>query len=282
MPPSISSRDQSPMDAATPQATPPTTHTRQAQASLVGPPGLSTREHTAGQAGRSAAAARRPSPYANGHMSTPAGDPASLATGWRMPRLSPPGAKSYPIALNAQIAGFALVNVASSGPARPTTAQERVELARQQAAQATRAADAADQPDVAPAVRKKRNVLQRAGRLFSKAGATVRTKVLGIGERSAPTVKDVLQVGRPRQEGPPPTSVQQERQIEQQRIVVDEVRTTYHARAGRAALAAVEALHAREEQGSEDLVDTYVARFVTLNEAPPRRARGLAGGLHPA
>jgi hypothetical protein len=92
--------------------------------------------------------------------------------------------------------------------------------------------------------------------------------VLGIGMSSAPTVPEVLQVGRPRQEGPsPPPSVKQKQQIKQQRIVVDEVRTTYHARAGRAALAAVEALHAREEQDSENLVDKYVARFVTLNEA---------------
>lgn len=296
MPRINSTRNPNPTGAATPQAGPSTTHTGQAQASLAGPPGMSGRHGTAAsQTGRSAAAPRRSSPYANGIMSTPAGSPASQALGCRMPSLPPPGAKSYPIALNAQIAGFALVNMASSGPAKPTTAdampkpsaaslrvaipataQERAELARQQAAQATRAADAADRPDAASAVHKRRGVLRRAGRLLSKASTAVRTKVLGIGVPSAPTVKDVLQVGRPRQAGPlPPTSVKQELQIEQQRTVIDGVRTTYHARAGRAALAAVESLHAHEEQASEQLVGDYVDRFGQLHGAYQKADQAL-------
>lgn len=233
-------------------------------------------------------------------MSTPAKSQAAPASGRRLPSFSPPGAKSYPIALNAQIAGFALVNVARSGPARPTTADampkpsaeslrvaipatapERAELAREQAAQATRAANAATQPEEAPALRKK-GLLRNTKRLLSKAETKILTKVLGIGVPSAPTVKDVLQVGRPRQDGPPPpTSARQELQIEQQRTVVDGVGTTYHARAGRAALAAVEALHAHEEQASEHLVGNYVDRFAQLHQAHDDAGEALqaAGAL---
>jgi hypothetical protein len=245
-------------------------------ATLAGPPGLPRRDRNTSH---SSPPPRQPSPYAIGMMSTPAQSQAAPAPGWRLPSFSPPGAKSYPIALNAQIAGFALVNVASSGPAKPTTADvrpkhcaeslrvaipdtgpKRAELALEHAARATRAADAATQPDAAPAVRKKKGVLRSAKRLLSKAKTQ-----MGIGAPSAPTVNDVLQVGQSRQDGPPPpTSAKQARQLELQRTVVDGLGATYHARAGRAALAAVEALHAQEEQASERLVGNYVDLFSTL------------------
>lgn len=270
----------------------------QVQASLAGPPGLARRENSIGHGSRPP---RRSSPHANGLTSTPAEGQAAPASGCRLPSLSLPGAKSYPIALNAQIAGFALVNVSRSGPARPTTpdampkpgahslrvtipatAPERVELARQQAAQATRAAAAAAQPEEAPAVRKKKEkgLLRRAKRLLSKAETKIRTQVLGLGMPSAPTVKDVLQVGRLRQDGPPPpASVKQALQIRQQHAVVEGVRTTYHARAGRAALAAVESLHAHEEQVSEHLVGDYVDRFAQLHGACHDAAEVLEAAL---
>ena len=118
---------------------------------------------------------------------------------------------------------------------------------------------------------------------MSKAEAKVRTRVLGLGVPSAPTVKDVLQVGRPRQEGPPPpkdgTWVRQELQIQQQRTVVEGVGATYHARAGRAALAAVESLHAREEQAGEYLVGDYVDRFAQLHGAYHDAGQALEAAL---
>lgn len=256
----------------------------QSQATLAGPPELARRSSASSNDSRPP---RQPSPYANGIMSTPAEGQAAPAPGWRMPKLSAPGAKKYPISLNAQIAGFALVNKASSGPAKPTTADampkpsaeslrvaipatspERVALAREQAALATQAADAATQPEAAPAVRKKKGLLRSAKRWLSKGGAKVGAKTLGIGMPDAPTVRDVLQVGRPRRDGPPPQpSATQERQIAQQRTVVNGVHTTYHARAGRAALATVKALHAHEEPLSEQLVSDYVDRFAQLHGA---------------
>ena len=298
---SLFRRAPAPLDAAALQQPghPAEASPGQTPASLANPPGLSRRDHAAS---RSSQPPRRPSPYANGFMSTPPGSQATPASGCRLPSLSPPGARSYPIALNAQIAGFALVNVASSGPARPTTADamekpsaeslhvaipatahERAELARHHAAQAIRAADAATQPGPAPAAPRKKGLLRSAKRLLSKAEAKVRTRVLGLGVPSAPTVKDVLQVGRPRQEGPPPpkdgTWVRQELQIQQQRTVVEGVGATYHARAGRAALAAVESLHAREDQAGEYLVGDYVDRFAQLHGAYHDAGQALEAAL---